>query len=520
MATTQVPGNGKQSGTTPPPSAQREQLASHDPATGEVVGTVPVMTADDVDAAVARARTAAATWSAMSYGEREAELARFRAGLAEACDDLAEVIARENGKPRVDAMTEVYMALSHLSHAARRAEKALKSHRVSPGLLANYRATISYHPLGVVGVIGPWNYPIFTPMGSIAYALAAGNTVVFKPSELTPLTGVKIAEIAARTLSIPDVFQVVTGAGATGAALARAAVDKIAFTGSAGTGKKVMQAAAERLTPVLMELGGKDPMIVTDDADVDKAAEAAVFGALTNSGQACISVERVYVHEAVYDRFVAKVVDEVRAVKVGGDDGNIGAMTSPAQVDIVRDHLTDAVARGAKVLAGGPDAISGNFIQPTVLVDVTADMKVMKDETFGPVIPIVKVASTEDAVRAANETTFGLGSSVFAGKKAKDIADRIRAGMTAVNSVMAFSAITSLPFGGVGESGFGRIHGDEGIREFTRTKATAEESFALPVNLLSFKLPKGTYERIRGLIKQLYGDGAVARAQDFLRRVF
>jgi acyl-CoA reductase-like NAD-dependent aldehyde dehydrogenase len=415
-------------------------------------------------------------------------------------------------------MVEVFMALSHLDHGARRASKALKSEKVSAGLLANFRATVSYHPLGVIGVIGPWNYPIFTPMGSIAYALAAGNSVVFKPSELTPLVGVKMVELAQRALSIPDLVQVVTGAGPTGAALCKAGVDKLAFTGSTATGKKVMAACAETLTPVLMELGGKDPMIVAEDADVDAAAEAAVFGALTNTGQACISIERVYVAESVYDRFVDKVVNEVGKVKVGGDDGHLGAMTSSQQVAIVKDHLEDAVRRGARALTGGADAITGNFIQPTVLVDVTDEMKVMKDETFGPVIPIIKVRSTEEAVRRANETSFGLGSAVF-GKKARALADRIKAGMTSVNSVMAFSAITSLPFGGVGESGFGRIHGDQGMREFTRTKATAEQIFNLPMNLMSFKLPANTTDRVHGMIKQLFGGGAVARAKDLLGKL-
>ncbi len=521
MATTQVPSNGSSTRPTVAPTVPpREQLSSHDPATGEVVGSVPVHTAEDVDAAVSRARAAAAEWSALSYDDRESELARFRAGIAESADELAELIHRENGKPMLDAMVEIYMALSHLSHAARRAEKALRPTKVSPGLLANYRATISYHPLGVIGVIGPWNYPIFTPMGSIAYALAAGNAVVFKPSELTPLIGVKLAEIAARTIAIPNVLQVVTGAGPTGAALAKSGVDKIAFTGSTATGRRVMMAAAERLTPVLMELGGKDAMIVTEDADLDKAADAAVYGALTNAGQACISVERIYVHEAVYDRFVDKVVEGVRAVKVGGDDGHLGAITSPAQVGIIKDHLQDAEKRGARALTGGAGAVSGNFVQPTVLVDVTPEMKVLSEETFGPVIPIIKVRSTEEAVRATNDSKFGLGSSVFAGKHAKQIADRIRAGMTSVNSVMSFAAITSLPFGGIGDSGFGRIHGDEGMKEFTRTKATAEEIFALPMNVMSFKLPKGTYEKIRGLVRTLYGNSPVAKAQDFLRRIF
>ncbi len=514
MAVTTVPPSGPTS--TPPP--RTEILKSIAPATGEVIGEVPVCSAADVQAAVARARVASVSWGALSYAEREEELVRWRRALAEAADELADLISRENGKPPLDGMVEVFMALSHLDHAAHRAAKALRPEKVSTGLLANFRATVTYHPLGVVGVIGPWNYPIFTPMGSIAYALAAGNAVVFKPSELTPLVGVKLVELAQRSLSIPNVLQVVTGAGPTGAALCKAGVDKLAFTGSTATGKRVMAACSETLTPVLMELGGKDPMIVAEDADVDAAAEAAVFGALTNTGQACISIERIYVAESIYDRFVDKVVAEVGKVKVGGDDGHLGAMTSPQQVGIVKDHLEDAVRRGARALTGGAEAISGNFIQPTVLVDVTDDMKVMKDETFGPVIPIIKVRSTDEAVRRANESSFGLGSAVF-GKHARAIADRIRAGMTSVNSVMAFSAITALPFGGVGESGFGRIHGDHGIREFTRTKATAEQIFNLPMNMMSFKTPKGTNERIRGMIKQLFGTGAVARAKDLLGKL-
>jgi acyl-CoA reductase-like NAD-dependent aldehyde dehydrogenase len=506
--------------TSPPPPAVGATLEIKNPGTGEKVGSVPVMSAADVDAAVARARTASAQWAALSHEDRGTELGRFRRAIAESCDELAELIHRENGKPRLDALVEVFMALSHLDHAIKRAAHATGPRKVASGLMANYRATISYLPLGVIGVIGPWNYPIFTPMGSIAYALSAGNAVVFKPSELTPLIGARLGEIAARTIGIPNVFQVVTGAGATGAALARAAVDKIAFTGSSATGKRVMMAAAERLTPVLMELGGKDPMIVAEDADVDKAAEAAVFGALTNAGQACVSIERIYVVEGIYDRFVNKVVEEVRALKVGGDDAHLGAMTSMAQVAIVRDHLDDAIAKGARVLTGGPDAISGQYIQPTVLVDVTHDMKIMRDETFGPVVPIAKVANVDEAVRLANDTRYGLGSSVWGKRAVREIAARVKAGMTSINSVVAFAAVTSLPFGGVGESGFGRIHGDEGIREFCRIKSTAEEVFSLPLAVTSFKLPKNTYDRVRGMIQQLYGSGLVARAGDAWRKLW
>jgi acyl-CoA reductase-like NAD-dependent aldehyde dehydrogenase len=496
-----------------------DRMSSFNPATGDALGSVAILSAAEVDAAVARARVAADTWSTRSFAARTEELTAFRKALAAAADDLARMIHEENGKPLLEGFVEVLMALGHVQHAAARAEGAMAPRKVSSGVLANFRSTISYHPLGVVGVIGPWNYPLFTPMGSIAYALAAGNAVVWKPSELTPLVALEVEQIARRTFAVPDLLQVVTGAGATGAALARSAVDKLAFTGSAATGKRVMMAAAERLTPVLLELGGKDPMIVDRDADVEKAAEACVYGGLTNAGQACISVERVYVAEAVHDKFVEEVVRHVRELKVGGDDGDLGAMTSEAQVAIVRDHLEDAIAKGAKVLTGGPDAISGRYIQPTVLTDVDHGMKVMTEETFGPVIPIAKVSSVDDAVRLANDTRYGLGSSVFAGKAARAIADKLRAGMTSVNSVMAFAGIPTLPFGGIGESGFGRIHGDEGIREFTRIKSTSEQVMALPLNLMSFRQPKDATKRLRGMIKQLYGDGVVAKAGDLFRKL-
>jgi acyl-CoA reductase-like NAD-dependent aldehyde dehydrogenase len=494
-----------------------ERLTSTNPATGEIVGSVPIFSAGDVDAAVARARVAATQWSALSFRARSEELVEFRRALADSADELAALLHRENGKPELEALVEILMALSHLQHAQKCADRTMAPRRVSAGILANFRAVVTREPLGVVGVIGPWNYPVLTPMGSIAYALAAGNAVVWKPSELTPLVAVEIENIARRTFALGDLLQVVTGGGATGAALARAAVDKISFTGSPATGRRVMAAAAERLTPVLLELGGKDAMIVDADADLDRAADACVYGALTNSGQACISVERVYVADQIHDKFVDKVVANVRALKVGGDDGHLGAMTSTAQVAIVKDHLTDAIAKGAKVLTGGPDAISGNYIQPTVLVGVDHTMKIMTDETFGPVIPIARVASADDAVRLANDSRYGLGSSVFGGKAARRIAHRLRAGMTSINAVMAFAGIPSLPFGGIGDSGFGRIHGDEGIREFTRVKSTAEQVVALPMDMMSFKLPKDMAKRVKGMIRQLYGRGVVAKARDLFQ---
>jgi len=501
------------------PTSAVHTIEVRDPNSGEVVGTVPEQSAAEVEAAVARARVAATRWAALDHDARRGELVAFRRGLAQAARELSELIHRENGKPRIDAVQEVMLALSHLSHAAGRAKKALETRSVSAGLLANFKATISYHPLGVVGVIGPWNYPIFTPFGSIAYALAAGNTVVFKPSELTPLVARRIAEIADATISVPDVLQVVTGRGVTGAALAKAEVDKIAFTGSAATGRRVMAAAAERLTPVLMELGGKDAMIVLPDADVERAAEAAVYGAMTNAGQACVSVERAYVHATIFDRFVDRAVHEAEAIVVGGgDDAHIGAITLPGQVDIIRRHLEDAVAKGAKVLCGGPDAIEANRVPPTVLVDVTPEMEILREETFGPVLPIVRVEDGEEALRLANDSKYGLGASVFGKSGARELAERIQSGMAAVNAVIAFSAIPNLPFGGIRESGFGRIHGDEGLREFTRTKAVAEQRFSLPMDMMSFKQPADTAERLLKIIDKAYGGRLLDTAADLLRR--
>lgn len=494
--------------------ARRDVVESVNPASGEVIGTAAVHSPDEVDAAVSRARTAARRWGALGFEGRRAELFSFRRALATRAEEIADLIHRENGKPLVDATNEVLGSLSHLHHAALRAEKVLRKKRVSPGLMANLRAEISYHPLGVVGVIGPWNYPMFTPFGSIAYALAAGNAVVFKPSELTPLVGVLLGEIARDSMNTENVFQVVTGYGETGAALARSSVDKIAFTGSPATGRRVMAAAAERLTPVLMELGGKDALIVSSDADLDRAAHDAVYGAMHNAGQTCVSIERCYVEDAVYEDFVEKVVAEAKSVRQGE---HIGAITMPRQVEVIREHLEDAVAKGASVRLGGVQAIRGNFVEPTVLTEVTADMKVLREETFGPVLPIVRVGSTEEAIELANSTSYGLGSAIFGKARVRELADRIRAGMTSINSVLAFASVPSLPFGGIGDSGFGRIHGDEGLREFSRTKSTVEERFPLPMNVFSFKVPDNASQRMVAAIRQLYGNGPVSRVRDRLR---
>jgi acyl-CoA reductase-like NAD-dependent aldehyde dehydrogenase len=342
-------------------------------------------------------------------------------------------------------------------------------------------------------------------MGSIAYALAAGNAVVFKPSEHTPAVGAWLA--AAWRAAVPDVadaFQLITGSGETGAALCGAGVGKLAFTGSAPTGRKVMAACAETLTPVLMELGGKDAMIVDDDADVVAAADAAVWGGMSNAGQTCIGIERVYATSAVYDRFVAEVTRQVGTLRPGSDDdATYGPMTMASQTDVVRRHVDDARATGGRVATGG--TVDGGLITPTVLLDVPEDSAAVREETFGPTLTIARVADAEEALQRANASTMGLGGSVFSGSTAKamDLARRMRSGMTSINSVLTFASVPALPFGGVGESGFGRIHGEDGLREFSRAKAITRQRIGLPVNLMSFGRPAAaadTLARVMGIV--------------------
>src|SRR4051794_26960848 len=326
----------------------QQTFDSLEPATGNVYASFPVHTAEDVQAAVARARAAQAWWKELGFSGRKERLDAWKALLAQRLPELAEVVHRENGKPVSDAQLEAGIAIDHIGWAAKNARRVLGPRRVPSGLMmANQAASLEYQAFGVVGVIGPWNYPVFTPMGSIAYALAAGNCVVFKPSEYTPAVGKWLVDAFAEVVPDHDVFQLVTGLGETGAALCRAGVDKIAFTGSARTGKKVMAACAENLIPVLMECGGKDAMIVDDDADVKAAADAALWGGMSNAGQTCIGIERVYATEKAYDGFLAELTKRAESVWAGSDaKASYGPITMPSQVDIIKRHIADALEKG------------------------------------------------------------------------------------------------------------------------------------------------------------------------------
>ncbi len=497
MTTTESPVTGK--ATT---------FESLNPRNGDVAGTHPIHTAEEVRAAVERARTEAEWWGALSFDEREKHLQTWKGAMTRRVAQLADVMHQETGKPHGDAMLESALAIDHLAWAASHAEKVLKRRKVPSGLLmANQSATVEYRPLGVVGVIGPWNYPVFTPMGSIAYALAAGNAVVFKPSEYTPGVGEWLARTFLESVGRP-VLQVVTGYGETGAALASAGVGKIAFTGSTATGKKVMAACAETLTPVVIEAGGKDALLVDHDADIEAAADAALWGACANAGQTCTGVERIYVHERVYDDFLAELVDKAKDLRAyDGPDSPIGPITMPSQLDIIRSHIQDALDKGGRAVLGGVDAVGERFVQPTILVDVPEDSLAVQEETFGPTVTVAKVRDMDEAIERTNGTRYGLASTVFSKERGMELAGRIRSGMTAVNGVITFAGVPSLPFGGVGDSGFGRIHGPDGLKEFTYAKAIAKQRFKPLLALTSFSRTEKMDKQLATMITMLHGRG-------------
>jgi len=484
-------------------TATATTFSSLDPRTGEVVGTYPVHDAAAVEAAVARAVEGARWWADLGFDGRARRLREWKKALVRGLDRLARAISDETGKPFDDARLELALAIDHLDWAARHAEKTLGRRRVRTGIvMANQAATLAYPPIGVVGVIGPWNYPAFTPMGSIAYALAAGNAVVFKPSELTPGVGMALADALAEIVEGRPVLQVVTGFGETGAALCRApGVGMVAFTGSTATAKRVMAACADRLIPVLVECGGKDPLLVDADADLAAAADAAVWGGMANAGQTCVGVERVYVHEAVAEAFTAKVVAKAEALRPGA----FGPMTLPAQVDVVRRHLDDALARGGRAVVGGPASVRPPYVDPVVLVDVPEDSVAVTEETFGPLLVVNRVRDMEEAVELANAGGYGLGATVFAKKRGTEIAGKLRCGMVSVNSVIAFAGIPALPFGGTGDSGFGRVHGEDGLRAFTRPQAVARQRWAPPVAITTFRRSSRAMRALVGVTRLRHG---------------
>ena len=500
--------DGRQAGAT---------ITVENPATGEAIGDVPSLDREAVVELVARARRAQPAWEALGFEGRAALMRDMRRWVVQNRKRVIRTLSEENGKPWEDAQIEVFYIADSLGFWAKRAKGYLADERVMPHspLLLGRKLVNRYRPYGVVGVIGPWNYPLINNFGDAMPALMAGNSVVLKPASITPLSSMLMEE-GLREVGVPeDVFLVANGSGGrVGTALVDT-VDMLHFTGSTAVGKQIMRQASDRVLPISLELGGNDPMIVLGDANLERAANAAVWGGLQNGGQTCISVERVYVEEGAYEPFVRKVVEKVRALRQGPPAGpaevEIGAVTSPEQLETIEEHVRDAVDKGASVAVGGgrPEG-PGSFFEPTVLTGVDHSMKVMTEETFGPVLAVMRVADADEAVRLANDSELGLDSSVFAGdaKRGEQVARRIEAGAAVVNDALTNYFATEIPIGGVKESGLGARHGAIGIQKYCQRQNLVVTRFGLDRELYYFPYSKRTTKLFEWSIVALFGRGA------------
>jgi betaine-aldehyde dehydrogenase len=458
--------------------ASQESFEVTNPADGSVITSLPLDGPAEVAAAVARVRANQPAWEALGIKGRARWLYELRDWLLDHQDQIADTMQRETGKVRAESMGETPYVVDLINFYGKKAGKYIGDERVpahSP-LMKVKKLRVQYRPYPVVGVISPWNFPLILSLGDAIPALIAGCAVVIKPSEVTPLGLGEIVGAWKSEIGGPDVFDVVNGMGETGSALVDE-VDFVQFTGSDRTAKKVLARAAERLTPVSAELGGKDPMIVLGSADVERAANAAAWGAFANSGQVCISVERLYVEEPVYDEFVTRFTDEVKRLNQGMDGRehgkDVGAMTFPPQTKIVEDHVEDARRAGATILTGGERLEGeGDWYPPTVITGVDHSMKVMRDESFGPVVGVMKVRDADEAVRLANDTRYGLAASVFGSKReAEAVARRLEVGTANVNDVLVGFLASDVPMGGWKDSGIGFRHGEYGIKKFVRPES-------------------------------------------------
>lgn len=440
---------------------------------------------------------------------------RCRDLLIDEQEKLAAILTSESGKPKAEFYgNELFYLCDAIGFWAKFATKFLGPKKIRPHLLMfkSKKVLSLYEPLGVVGIISPWNFPLVLTMGDAVPALMAGNAVVIKPSELTPLTALFAAELVARSGFPPNLLQVVIGGGEIGETLVDH-VDMISFTGSVAVGKQVMRRAADRLIPVSLELGGKDPMIVLNDADLERAANACVWGAMMNSGQVCTSIERVYVEEQVYQAFVDLLVAKVQALRQGlvGDEVELGSMTSAAQLQKVATQVEHAISQGARALTGGRVVTdrTGLYYEPTVLVDVNQNMEIVREETFGPVIPLMKVRNAEEALRLANDSAYGLDAAIFTRNKkiGLQLAARLDTGAVCINDALVNYVIPDAPMGGVKESGFSRRHGAEGIRKFCRQKSIVIDRFGLKNEFVWFPASHKKTEQMRRLISLLWRSG-------------
>ncbi|MFN8450232.1 MAG: succinic semialdehyde dehydrogenase [Anaerolineae bacterium] len=479
-----------------------QQIAVKNPVTGEIIGSLPVTSRAEVEAAVRRARAAQPGWEQTPVHTRARLLRDWADAVWKDRDHLMAVIRRETGKSMSSAFVEVAALDSITNHYAQQGPKILRRQRRRALFPVIQRARVYYHPYGVVGFITPWNYPHLNALGDLVPALIAGNAVVLKPSEITPYTALYDVEMMHKVGIPRDVVQIVTGDGTTGAALVDY-VDCVSVTGSTATGRKVAQRATERMIPYSLELGGKDPLIILNDADLDAAAVGTLRSALENAGQACVSVERVYAEAGIYDAFVERVVELTRQFTLGASDDLsicMGCMTNERELLRTEEHIRDAVEKGARVLAGGkrrPD-LGALFFEPTILVDVDHTMKVMTEETFGPIVPIMRARDADEAIRLANDSEYGLSASIYTRnlKRGEQLAQRIESGDVAINRPLMIFGTPALPMGGVKNSGVGRRNGAEGMLRFVRTQSIFVDTligsppsltFTDPLTITAFK---------------------------------
>jgi acyl-CoA reductase-like NAD-dependent aldehyde dehydrogenase len=463
-------------------------IPSIEAASGKIIGQVRATRLEEIPAMVERARAAQKRWAGRSIHARAAALLKLREVVYRRRDEIAALVSRETGKPRAEAvLAEVMLALDAIEFFARRAPEWLRAERVAHHNVAlkAKRGWLEYDPYGVVALISPWNFPFSIPVTEMAPALVAGNAVILKPSELTPATGELIGELCVEAGLPEGILQIVQGGGAAGAALVSARVDKVFFTGSGATGKRVAAMCAERLIPSVLELGGKDAMIVMEDANLEVASSAAVWGAFTNCGQACLSVTRIYVQREVEARFVELLVSKTRKLRLGGPDNSaadLGPMIREAQVAKIEAQLREAVESGAEILAGGrrrPE-LGPTFFEPTVVRVLDEKARMMREETFGPVVAVASYGTVDEAVERANGTEFGLSASVWtrnvcAGER---VASRLKAGSVMVNDVGSYYGICEAPHGGGGASGWGRTHSRVGLLETVRVKYVDVDALA------------------------------------------
>lgn len=460
------------------PAGARRRLRLSSPVTLEPIDEIEVQTAKDVRAALKTARKAQPAWAALSFNKRAQYLKRALKILHERRDEFINVIVSETGKARTDALlVEIFAASDALHYYAKNTERFLRSeNKRLHGLLdTTNRLRIVYQPLGVVGIITPWNGPFILSISPTIQALMAGNAVLLKPSSVTPRSGKLVGDLFEAAGLPKGVLTVLIGDAETGAALVEAGVDKICFTGSVSIGRKIATTCAQKLIPCTLELGGKDPMIVCADADLDIAAGGAVFGAFVNTGLYCSSTERVYVVDAVAEEFTHKVVERTSQLRQGTDgEFDIGAISWPQQLEVIDKHVTDAFAKGAKVLVGGRrnPKLKGLYYEPTVLANVTHDMLIMTEETLGPVLPIMRVRNEKEAIRLANRSQYGLGASVWTQneRKAFQIARRLNSGSVCINEIAVTYGIPEAPFGGQKNSGIGRVNGETGLKSYCNMK--------------------------------------------------